>query len=560
MPIAETSLLCKACCRGRRPALLLFLLCLFFYLPGFFTLPPVDRDETRFAQASKQMIASGDYIDIRFQDEARYKKPVGIYWLQAGAVQLLERAGVADVHTIWAYRLPSLLGAALAVLALLVLLRPVLGGEGAFVAALILAASLILSVEARLAKTDAMLTLMFVVMFGALAQAYTRFREGFVPTYRMVALFWVALAGSVLLKGPVGPIVAGLALVSLRVWWKERGFFFTLKPWFGVLFVVLVALPWFLAIQARSGGAFMAESVGHDFIGKLLQGQESHGKPPGFYVLLLPLLAWPFAPLVLRQVPRLPQLTAEPLVRLALAWMLPGWLVFELVPTKLPHYVLPFLPALAAAVALALVRPPAGGYLPGPRWLRAYAGFGIAVWLLVCLALAGAAVALPLLLEQRFSVWSVPVVIGALLVLGTGWTARDDAGVRRFLWAGALGAVLVYTGVLQGVLPELRDPWLSRTVAEAVARHGGGRLATTGFREPSLIFLAGTETVLTSPEGAVLFLRDHPDGLALVASEGLPLFADTAVAEGMRVEELEQITGFNYSKGDWVRLVLYRRR
>ena len=57
------------------------------FLPGFFHLPPVDRDEARFAQATKQMIESGDYIDIRYQDEVRYKKPVGIYWLQAGVVR-----------------------------------------------------------------------------------------------------------------------------------------------------------------------------------------------------------------------------------------------------------------------------------------------------------------------------------------------------------------------------------------------------------------------------------------------------------------------------------------
>ena len=47
-------------------------------------IPPVDRDEARFAQATKQMMETGDYVDIRFQDEVRYKKPVGIYWLQAG--------------------------------------------------------------------------------------------------------------------------------------------------------------------------------------------------------------------------------------------------------------------------------------------------------------------------------------------------------------------------------------------------------------------------------------------------------------------------------------------
>src|SRR5215813_5301438 len=56
------------------------------FLPGFFNIAPIDRDEPRFAQATKQMIESGDYVDIRFQDEVRYKKPVGIYWLQAAAV------------------------------------------------------------------------------------------------------------------------------------------------------------------------------------------------------------------------------------------------------------------------------------------------------------------------------------------------------------------------------------------------------------------------------------------------------------------------------------------
>src|SRR2546421_12398389 len=68
-----------------RAAIVLIVAALLNILPGFFAIPPVDRDEARFAQATKQMVESGDYIDIRFQDDVRYKKPVGIYWLQAGA-------------------------------------------------------------------------------------------------------------------------------------------------------------------------------------------------------------------------------------------------------------------------------------------------------------------------------------------------------------------------------------------------------------------------------------------------------------------------------------------
>src|ERR671933_79860 len=71
----------------RRAVLALVIVALLAFLPGFFGIPPVDRDEARFAQATKQMIETGDYIDIRFQDEVRYKKPVGIYWLQAAAVK-----------------------------------------------------------------------------------------------------------------------------------------------------------------------------------------------------------------------------------------------------------------------------------------------------------------------------------------------------------------------------------------------------------------------------------------------------------------------------------------
>src|SRR5215471_15799226 len=86
-------------------------------LPGFFSIPPTDRDEARFAQATKQMLETGDYIDIRFQDDVRYKKPVGIYWLQAGVVRTAEALGVRNaLTTIWLYRIPSLAGAIGAVL------------------------------------------------------------------------------------------------------------------------------------------------------------------------------------------------------------------------------------------------------------------------------------------------------------------------------------------------------------------------------------------------------------------------------------------------------------
>src|SRR5437588_4355675 len=99
--------------RGPRPYLLLALLCLLLYAPGIASIPALDRDEARFAQATRQMLETGDLLRIRFQDEARNRKPAGIYWLQAGSVAVLSTPAST---AIWPYRLPSLIGAGAAVL------------------------------------------------------------------------------------------------------------------------------------------------------------------------------------------------------------------------------------------------------------------------------------------------------------------------------------------------------------------------------------------------------------------------------------------------------------
>src|SRR5580704_381493 len=98
---------------GWRPYALLAALCLALYLPGMTAIPVLDRDEARFAQATRQMLETGDFLHIRFLDEARNRKPAGIYWLQAASVRLFSDS---ESTAIWPYRLPSLLGASLAVL------------------------------------------------------------------------------------------------------------------------------------------------------------------------------------------------------------------------------------------------------------------------------------------------------------------------------------------------------------------------------------------------------------------------------------------------------------
>ena len=99
--------------KGLRGPLLAALLAFLVGLPCALILPPLDRDESRFVQATKQMLERGDFVDIRFQDEPRYKKPAGIYWLQAAAAGLSGKGADAPVAV---YRAVSVVAGVVAVL------------------------------------------------------------------------------------------------------------------------------------------------------------------------------------------------------------------------------------------------------------------------------------------------------------------------------------------------------------------------------------------------------------------------------------------------------------
>ena len=119
----------------------------------------------------------------------------------------------------------------------------------------------------------------------------------------------------------------------------------------GIAWLALLVLPWFLAIIGRAGDAFFAESVGQDLLSKVFAGQESHGAPPGYYFVLFWLTFWPGATLAALATPAVWAARREPATKFLLAWLVPSWLVFELVITKLPHYVLPLYPAIAILIA-----------------------------------------------------------------------------------------------------------------------------------------------------------------------------------------------------------------
>src|SRR2546421_8995954 len=332
---------------------------LLLFLPGFFNIPPIDRDEARFAQATKQMVETGDFVDIRFQEEVRYKKPVGVYWLQAAAVETASAMGLPRAPVrIWLYRVPSLIGAIGAVLLTYWTALPFVTRRGAILAGLMLCSSVLLGAEARLAKTDAMLLLTVVAAMGALARVYLSWQRGedpVRPPWSSPAIFWTALAAGILLKGPLILMFVVLTIGSLAILDRSAVWFWRLRPVWGLIWMLVLVLPWFVAIFWRAGDTFFADSLGGDMLSKL-GAQESHGAPPGVYLLLFWVTFWPGAPLAGMAAPAVWRARREPGAQYLLAWLVPSWIVFELVLTKLPHYVLPLYPAIAILAVGALER------------------------------------------------------------------------------------------------------------------------------------------------------------------------------------------------------------
>src|SRR5436853_1549996 len=158
-----------------RAVVVLLAVALLGFLPGFSSIPPVDRDEARFAQATKQMVESGDYVDIRFQDEVRYKKPVGVYWVQAAVVKSASALGFPDaLTTIWLYRVPSLIGSTAAVLLTYWAALAFVSRRAAVLAGLIVTFCWLLGIERLLPKADALLLITGGASMGSSGRACLR--------------------------------------------------------------------------------------------------------------------------------------------------------------------------------------------------------------------------------------------------------------------------------------------------------------------------------------------------------------------------------------------------
>ncbi|MDX2102794.1 MAG: glycosyltransferase family 39 protein [Alphaproteobacteria bacterium] len=520
-------------------------LCLALYLPGLFSLPPIDRDESRFAQATRQMIETGDFVEIRFQDEARNKKPVGIHWAQAASAAVF---GGSEAP-IWAYRLPSVIGATAAVLLLFAGARRVTSDQTAAMAASVFAASIGLVLEAHMAKTDAALTAVTLAAQLALARCWMGTADR-----RVAWVFWVAQGLGILIKGPITPMISLLTVLALGLTSRRWRWLGALRPATGVPIALALVLPWMIAIWVATDGQFFRDAIGNDLAPKIAGGgQPVHSGPPGYHLLWVMAGLFPGSLLLVPALVMAWRLRHEPLVWFLIAWVVPSWIVFELAPNKLPHYVLPLYPALALLIArVAVDVPEALG--------RLSTRIGIGVWALVALVFAAAMVALPLHVDDTFD-WVSAIGVGAAVagVVMVVMRVRRGEAIGALTTAIGLGVLLVSLA-LQVVLPRVDGFWVSRSIEAMLSRNQVDRVAASGgFTEPSLVFLTQTDIRLGDGEQAAQALITDPSARVLVESRHIDRFTNRLLAAGLEARLIDQIQGFNYSQGRRVSVALFER-
>jgi 4-amino-4-deoxy-L-arabinose transferase-like glycosyltransferase len=536
-----------------RALALLALLSLAFFLPGLTSLPPVDRDESRYAVASTQMLTSHDFIDVRFQEKPRYLQPAGIYWLQALSVAAFSSP---DSHQIWAHRVPSVISATASVLLTAWIGDLLFGGAAGIAAALLLMMSMMLNFEARMAKIDATLLAVTLTAQAALLRAYL----GEISRTRWNAvLFWAALGAGLMLKGPIILIVSGGTILGLIAQTRRTAWLKRLHASWGVLVTLAIALPWLIAIGLKSHGLFFQKAIGENLLGKVGRSEQQHRAFLGYYLAMFNLTFWPGSLAAVFAIPWTWRQRTSDQVRFLLAWIVPTWVVYELISTKLPHYALPYYPALAClAAAAATTR---DGWRTGPlgRALGlTYAG----VWLLI--GIGGATCGVWLNWRYQGDIDAIAVAAGviavALMLLALWFLTRRDRAYA--LGAAGAAALVISASLMAHTLPAATTVWMSPRIAALLDRVKpcpDSPLASSAYSEPSLVFLTGRPTRYVNIKDTADYLSDHRAcAVAMVGAKQLAAFQARAAQDGLKLQPIGEIKGFNYSAGKLLDMTLFR--
>jgi 4-amino-4-deoxy-L-arabinose transferase-like glycosyltransferase len=491
---------------------------------GLGAVPLFDVDEGAFGEATREMLARGDYVSTWLNGQPRFDKPILTYWLQAASVRLF---GLDE----FALRLPSALAAVAWIAAIHAFTRGVLDRATAHAAAFIAATSAGVVVIGRGAIADALLNLFLALALFDVYRALVDPRPDSHPRWRRRAFFWIALG--VLTKGPVALLVPGAASAlafglqgRMRDWWRA------VRDPVGWLILLAVAGPWYALEYAARGDAFLAGFFMRHNVERFLAPLQGHAGGPFFYLPALLLLVLPYTGLLLATLPGVRRLRASPLDTLLWCWFLFVLGFFTLAGTKLPHYLL--YGATPLFILMARRRHALHGRI---------GALGPALLLLAVVA------ALPFLLRHaasgarnayvrdalsRADVFGPAWYAQALLLLAgvlllACWPARQQPAGNSATWPRLVAAALACSYALGGLLlpaaAELQQGPVKR--AALLARQGGWPVRSWRINVPSFSVYRGAVTPAADAPRAGDVILTRSDAL-----DGLPSPAHVLFREG----------------------------
>ena len=503
-------------------------------MQGVLNLPVLDRDEARFATASKTMIETGDLIDIKMHDEVRYKKPVGIYWLQSFSNYCL---GKKPFDRIWVYRIPSILAIFFSLFLIYSYSRKIFGEEISFFSVIFIITSLLTISEIHQAKTDGVLfltiTLCNLVILKALNEKFLCFRDKLI--------FWVTFSFGILVKGPIIIIFTMLPLIGLCLL-KKKNFFKEIWSPTGFIIFLIISIPWFIIITIVSKGLFWHESVIHDLFSKVKSGQESHGFPPGYYSLLFLVMFWPgviFVPSLLKKIYKNWRFTFfnnNCLLFVGLWFFIP-FLIYEIIPTKLPHYIFPSYVAMSILVSKTI-----SDNNSNKLW-------GHFPLFILCIYPMSILIAKVFVIYQYSQldlyIWVIVLTLIILLIMQiVNFLKRR---IFKLLSVTVLFQSVVYLSAVYYMIPKLEVLWVSEKINNVIDKNINqvDKVFHYGFNEPSLIFLTShkakrkniNEYYKSNSSEKILYISTNIKNDPINKNK----FSDIKI--------IDQFEGFNYSQG-----------
>ena len=368
---------------GRWSLVAFFIGCIVFHIIGTLSIPLIDRDEPRFAEASREMIERGDYVVPRFNNQLRLDKPPLAYWAQVASYKIF---GEND----FAARFPSAIAAALVAMSILAWGKQIGGERVGFWAAIIFTLSLQVFLHAKAAVAD-----MWLVLFVTLAHwagwALITNREVQNAKWIQWCVFYFSLAFGFLAKGPIAwtPL---LTLAAMKYFSRDIEFAKRFKFGRGIFLMLSIVAVWGIPALIQTHGDFFRIGIGRHVIGRSFSAMESHGSNSlWIYLLLLPFysvtilisfLPWTiYSPALIKnlRIKKRENRLGDPIDIYLLCGAVVIFVIFSLIKTKLPHYTLPAFPLVALLAAR---------HIESERFLKSAAVVALVLYLALALIAA----------------------------------------------------------------------------------------------------------------------------------------------------------------------------